>query len=166
MSERLWLQHGPRRPSIFGFSEGTAMALMFAATYPSRTRSIVLYGAYCKCPGWAIPPPPDNLDELIDRHWGTGTSVERFAPSLSENPSFRELWARFERAGASPSAIKALVRMNSELDVGPILGAVKTPSLLLIGSAIEPATSRSVVAWQSICRTQGTSSCQEMTTRR
>lgn len=117
--------------SIFGFSEGTAMALMFAATYPSRTRSVVLYGAYCKCPGWAIPPPPDNLDELIDRNWGTGASVDRFAPSLSKNPSFRELWARYERAGASPSAIKSLVRMNSELDVGPILGAVKTPSLLL-----------------------------------
>jgi class 3 adenylate cyclase len=107
------------------------MALMFAATYPNRTRSLVLYGALCKCPGWVIPPPPDNLDEMVDKYWGTGASVARFAPSLSANPSFRELWARYERAGASPSAIKALVRINNELDVGPILGSVKTPCLLL-----------------------------------
>ena len=122
---------GSERASIFGFSEGSAMSLMFAATYPNRTRSLVLYGAMCKCPGWVIPPPPDNLDEMVDKNWGTGASVARFAPTLSGNPSFRELWARYERAGASPSAIKALVRMNSELDVGPILGSVKTPCLLL-----------------------------------
>ena len=122
---------GSETASIFGFSEGSAMALMFAATYPDRTRSLVLYGAQCNSPGWVIPPLPDNLDELIDKHWGTGASVDRFAPSLSGNASFRELWARYERAGASPSAIKALARMNSELDVGPILGSVRTPCLLL-----------------------------------
>jgi class 3 adenylate cyclase len=122
---------GSERASIVGFSEGSAMALMFAATYPDHTRSLVLYGADCKCPGWVSPPPPDNLDELVDKYWGTGAGVDRFAPSLSGDPSFRELWARYERAGASPSGVKALVRMNAELDVGPILGSVKTRCLLL-----------------------------------
>jgi class 3 adenylate cyclase len=45
--------------------------------------------------------------------------------------SFRELMARNERASASPSAVKALMRMNAELDVGPILGSVRAPCLLL-----------------------------------
>jgi len=45
---------GSETASIFGFSEGSAMALMFAATYPNRTRSLVLYGAQCKCPGWVF----------------------------------------------------------------------------------------------------------------
>jgi class 3 adenylate cyclase len=122
---------GSAKASIVGISEGSAMALMFAATYPDRTRSLVLYGALCKCPGWVIPPQPDNFDELVDKYWGTGAGVARFAPSLLGNPGFRELWARYERAGASPSALKAIVRMQSELDVGPILGSVKTPCLLL-----------------------------------
>lgn len=165
MSARLWLQQVPRGLRLFGFSEGGAMALMFAATYPNRTRSLVRYGALCKCPGWVIPPPPDNLDEMVDKYWGTGASVARFAPSLSANPSFRELWARYERAGASPSAIKALVRINNELDVGPILGSVRHRACCCIGS-IALATLRSVVASQSICRTQGTSSCQETITHR
>ena len=33
---------GSEKASIFGFSEGSAMALMFAASYPAQTRSLVL----------------------------------------------------------------------------------------------------------------------------
>jgi class 3 adenylate cyclase len=122
---------GSERASIFGFSEGSAMALMFAATYPDRTRSLVLYGAQCNCPGWVMPALPDDFDERIDRNWGTGAGISFFAPSVSANPDYRELWARYERSGGSPSAIKALARMNKALDVGPILGSVKTSCLLL-----------------------------------
>jgi class 3 adenylate cyclase len=123
---------GSERASILGFSEGSAMALVFAATYPNRTRSLVLYGALCKSPSWAPPPPRPDLDAILDKYWGTGTpGAAVFAPSLSGNPSFCELWARYERAGASPSAIKALMKMNSELDIGPMLESVRAPCLLL-----------------------------------
>ncbi|MES5486764.1 adenylate/guanylate cyclase domain-containing protein [Bradyrhizobium sp. INPA03-11B] len=121
---------GSRKASILGFSEGCPMALMFAACYPNITRSIVLYGAHCKSPGWAPPPLSGNF-EWVDQHWGTGATSAVFAPSLSGETSFREMWARYERAGASPSALKSLIRMNAELDVGPILGSVRTPCLLL-----------------------------------
>ena len=60
--------------------------------------------------------------------FGTATV---FAPSLAGDVNHRELTARYERAGASPSAVKSLIRMNAELDVGPILGSVRTPCLLL-----------------------------------
>jgi class 3 adenylate cyclase len=123
---------GSERASIVGFSEGSAMCLVFAATYPNLTRSLVLYGALCKSPGWVPPPPRPDLDTIIDNTWGTGAAgTAVFAPSLSGNPSFCELWARYERSGASPSAVKALVKMNRELDVGPILGSVRAPCLLL-----------------------------------
>src|ERR1700682_2362793 len=74
---------GSERASIIGFSEGSAMALMFAATYPNLTRSLVLYGALCNCPGWTPPPPPDNLESRIDQYWVTGAGAAVFAPSLS-----------------------------------------------------------------------------------
>src|SRR5262249_5740584 len=51
---------GSEKASILGISEGSAMALMFAAIHANLTRSIVLYGAFCKCPGFS-PPPPGNL---------------------------------------------------------------------------------------------------------
>jgi class 3 adenylate cyclase len=120
---------GSKKASIVGFSEGASMALVFAASYPSLTRSIVLYGALCKTSDWA-PPPPGNL-EWVDKYWGAGATATVFAPSLSGDVSHRERTARYERAGASPSALKSLLRMNAELDVGPILGSVRTPCLLL-----------------------------------
>ena len=120
---------GSKKASIVGFSEGASMALVFAASYPSLTRSIVLYGALCKTPDWT-PPPPRSL-EWVDKYWGAGATATVFAPSLAGDMSHRELTARYERAGASPSAVKSLIRMNEELDVGPIVGSVRTPCLLL-----------------------------------
>ena len=37
---------GSGRAALFGASEGAPMSILFAATYPERTRSLVLYGGY------------------------------------------------------------------------------------------------------------------------
>ena len=37
---------GSERAAVFGNSEGGALALLFAATYPQRVSALVLYGAY------------------------------------------------------------------------------------------------------------------------
>ena len=34
--------------ALFGYSEGGPMCVLFAATYPARTRALVLYGTYAK----------------------------------------------------------------------------------------------------------------------
>jgi DNA-binding CsgD family transcriptional regulator len=50
---------------------------------------------------------------------------------MVNNTRFREWWARFERVAASPAAAVALARMNSEIDVRPVLPAVRVPTLIL-----------------------------------
>src|ERR1700722_16159199 len=37
---------GSERATIYGWSEGGQMSLMFAATYPERVSNLVLYGSY------------------------------------------------------------------------------------------------------------------------
>src|SRR5256885_4154489 len=37
---------GSERATIYGWSEGGPMCLMFAATYPARTSALVLYGTF------------------------------------------------------------------------------------------------------------------------
>ena len=37
---------GTRQAALFGMSEGGPMSILFAATYPERTRALVLYGSY------------------------------------------------------------------------------------------------------------------------
>ena len=39
---------GSERAALFGYSEGGPMSVLFAATYPARTRALVLYGTYAK----------------------------------------------------------------------------------------------------------------------
>ena len=47
---------GSRSAALFGFSEGGPMAALFAASYPERVQSLLLYGAYAR--GLATPEYP------------------------------------------------------------------------------------------------------------
>lgn len=42
---------GVDRPALLGVSEGGPMTILFAATYPERVRSLVLYGTAALHPG-------------------------------------------------------------------------------------------------------------------
>ncbi|MBR1284703.1 adenylate/guanylate cyclase domain-containing protein [Bradyrhizobium sp. AUGA SZCCT0177] len=123
---------GSQQAALFGISEGGAMSVLFAATYPERTRALVLYGTYGHFLSWVIPP--DRIDaalERLEKNWGTGESLRLFAPSVASDETFKLSWARFERLGASPSAVVALMRMNSEIDVRPILPSIRVPTFII-----------------------------------
>ncbi|WP_292142132.1 alpha/beta fold hydrolase, partial [Mesorhizobium sp.] len=72
---------GSGRAAILGASEGAPMAMLFAATYPERTRSLVLYGGYANFHRWVMPP--ERLEAFIattETAWGTGATLPNFAP--------------------------------------------------------------------------------------
>jgi class 3 adenylate cyclase/pimeloyl-ACP methyl ester carboxylesterase len=120
------------RAAVFGVSEGGAMSMLFAATYPERTRALVLYGTYANYLTWVLSGERlQNFIQLIERGWGTGDTVEFFMPSKMSDEAFRREWGRRERQGASPAAAIALTRMNTEIDVRPILPAIRVPTLVL-----------------------------------
>ena len=45
---------GSGRAALLGASEGGPMAVLFAATYPQRTRALVLYGSYAHFHTWVM----------------------------------------------------------------------------------------------------------------
>ncbi|HEX2552634.1 MAG TPA: adenylate/guanylate cyclase domain-containing protein [Microvirga sp.] len=123
---------GSERAALFGISEGGAMAMLFAATYPERTRALALYGTYAHHRTWVTPA--DKLEAALTRMdalWGTGEMVAVVGPSRAADPLFKAWWARFERLGGSPSAAVHLTRMNSQIDVRPILSSIRVPTLIL-----------------------------------
>jgi class 3 adenylate cyclase len=128
---------GLERASIFGFSEGGALAMLFAATYPERTSSLVLWGSYASMlrrPGHDSGLSQEQIDTAAERYrerWGTGVGLAAFVPSRADDDATRRWWGRFQRMAASPAAAVALLEMNAQIDVRGALTAISAPTLLL-----------------------------------
>ena len=129
---------GSDRAALWGFSEGGAMAMLFAATHPDRTSHLVLYSAMGRttwAPDYPWATPAEDLiaavRELIAPEWGRGTNIEVWIPSLAGDPQAVERWGRFERQAASPGMFGKLNRMFLDVDVRHILSAIRVPTLVL-----------------------------------
>ena len=123
---------GSERAVLLGVSEGGPMAILFAATYPKRTRALVLYGAYAHFHTWVMPREAlDDFIRGIESGWGTGASVTRFAPDQGRDERFHDWWGRYERLAASPTAAVALARMNAAIDVRSVLPAIRVPTVVI-----------------------------------
>ena len=126
---------GSERPAIFSFSEGGNMSVLFAATYPGRTRALALYAVYAKrvwSPDYPWAPTPEartrEIEEL-ERNWGTTMDVEELCPS--ESDAFKQRVVTYLRRSASPGAAVALMRMNTQIDVRDVLPTIRVPTLVL-----------------------------------
>jgi class 3 adenylate cyclase len=130
---------GSKRAALLGVSEGGPMSVLFAATYPERTSALVLYGTMAKFTASADYPwgfPGESFEEFVGTligSWGRPDSpvIPLLAPTLAGDKRFREFWARFERAAASPGAFAGLMRMNAEIDVRHVLPTIRVPTLVL-----------------------------------
>jgi pimeloyl-ACP methyl ester carboxylesterase/DNA-binding CsgD family transcriptional regulator len=123
---------GSSRAALLGASEGAPMSILFAATYPERTRALILYGGYAHFHSWVLEE--ELLARFIHRvetSWGAGEFLPYFVPSRVEDASYRAWFARLERLSASPTAAIALARMNAEIDVRRILPSVRVPTLVI-----------------------------------
>jgi class 3 adenylate cyclase len=129
---------GSRQATIYGWSEGGPMCLMFAATYPERTSALVLYGTFASAKDSVPAEVFERLLSDLEAHWGEGRLFAVNAPSRRNDQAMIQYAGRLERASASPSSIVALLRANSELDVRHLLPAVRVPTLILhrVGDAV------------------------------
>ena len=128
---------GSERAALLGISEGGSMSVLFAATYPERTTALVLCGAFARR-AWAPDYPWGRTAEQLQRHWtaieeswGGPVDVDTMAPSIADDPQFRQWWASYLRLGASPGAALALQQMNAEIDIRHVLPAIHVPTLVL-----------------------------------
>jgi len=123
---------GFERAAIIGISEGGSLAAVFAATYPERCTALILYGAFARFSQWF--PTEESLKSFfayVESNWGSGNSFIRFAPSRQNDLAFKDWWGRFERLGASPSAVIKLQQMNSQIEIAGILPSINVPTLVI-----------------------------------
>jgi serine/threonine protein kinase/pimeloyl-ACP methyl ester carboxylesterase len=145
---------GSERAILFGISDGGALCALFAATYPERTRALVLYGSSARLE--AAPDHPfgltsaqiDQVCEEMRVNWGEPLFIEQEAPSLKSDESFRRWWASYLRTAASPGAAIAMFRNNAAVDIRHLLPAIHVPTLLLhrAADAIVPVAAARYIA--------------------
>jgi class 3 adenylate cyclase len=122
--------------ALLGGVAGALMIMPFAATYPDRTRALVLVDPFARFAEALDYPIGLSSPEIARRlklfgRWGEGGLLDIMAPTAARDPAFRALWGRYERQSASPGAAIAMVRMMYEADVRSVLPAIRVPTLVI-----------------------------------
>src|SRR5436190_7111344 len=119
---------------LFGSHDGCSLATLYAATYPERTRALVLFHPVAHGTDADQPAVRDELAQLRS-NWGTQSWCdELFAtvcPSLASSDDERVWFANWLRVGASPAVAYGLNRAWFETDLRDVLPAVRVPTLVL-----------------------------------
>jgi class 3 adenylate cyclase/pimeloyl-ACP methyl ester carboxylesterase len=132
---------GSRRAAFYGLSEGAAMSILFAATYPERTVALVVRSCSPRTM-WAPDYPWGRSEEAYQHE--TDQALQVFAPRAEAREAMRaigmqndrevEAFIDYVRYGASPGMLEKLYRMNREIDIRQVLPTVRVPTLVMHGS--------------------------------
>jgi pimeloyl-ACP methyl ester carboxylesterase/class 3 adenylate cyclase len=120
--------------TLLGYGEGGPVSILFAATHPSRTTSLVLCNTAARLLRaddyeWGWIPEHNPMDDTAPV-WGTGGGMYRFT-KLAEDPEFIKWYSRWERLSASPGIFNALRRVANDIDVRAVLGTITAPTLVM-----------------------------------
>ncbi len=130
---------GSQSAALIGVSEGGPMSILFAATYPERTKALILCGGEVK------------EERTEDWPWGEATWEEfeacddndrpvvgRGRAVLADQPEHPMATRRFVAGGRevqmnamNPSAAVEFMRMGHAIDVRQVVPAVNVPTLVL-----------------------------------
>jgi class 3 adenylate cyclase len=127
---------GSKQADIIAIGVGTWATILFAATAPSRARRLVLVdsaaGLGVPVPGAGAPAQATTrfVERLIDSH-GKGELLRFIAPKAYADEAFRRWWAHYERLSMPPKYFDVFWRSAGEIDLTPVLPAVRAPTLVL-----------------------------------
>jgi pimeloyl-ACP methyl ester carboxylesterase/DNA-binding SARP family transcriptional activator len=114
---------------LYGISEGGTTTMMLAVTYPHRVDGLILDATAAHFPALADTGTREQINEVVEC-WGTERSLFRvIAPSLPDDDETRALHTRYERASATPGALRDLFFLQEGIDVRAILPDIAVPTI-------------------------------------
>ncbi len=132
---------GSKRAAFYGLSEGAAMSILFAATYPERTAALVVRSCSPRTM-WAPDYPWGRSEDAYRRE--VDQALEVYGSRSEARAAMRDLgmqdddeiesFVDYVRLATSPGMLEALYRMNKEIDIRDVLPAVRVPALVMHGS--------------------------------
>ena len=122
---------------LIGYSEGGPLSVLYAATYPERTRGLLLCASMARltnAPGYPHGLGSEQIERLrgyIRGGWGKGATMIAVARSQSNDPDFRRWCSSCEQLGCSPGGALDLLEMNAQIDVRALLPTVRVPTVVM-----------------------------------
>jgi pimeloyl-ACP methyl ester carboxylesterase/DNA-binding winged helix-turn-helix (wHTH) protein len=123
------------RAVLFGYSEGGPLSILYAASYPERVHGLVIYSSYARrlwapdYPWGSRPEERARYAAQLEQDWAWEADMRHMCPNADDE--LARWWGERCRAATSPGAARALIEMNSLVDVRDVLGAVQAPTLVL-----------------------------------
>jgi class 3 adenylate cyclase/pimeloyl-ACP methyl ester carboxylesterase len=124
--------------ALLGSGEGGPVSILFAATYPDRVFSLVLYGTAARFSQelpdfpWGFTPAEIQAQlQIIDDHWGEGALAELFYNEAADQPGVRDMFGKLQRSIASPTMARLSWQAFMETDVRAVLPTLRTPALVI-----------------------------------
>jgi len=130
---------GSEHTVVVGATDGGLLALLFAATYPQRTRALVLVNTFARLlrdvdyPSGMPAEIADRMLRGIQEAWETDKSDAldvAFPPDPSEAVD-REWFRHYLRVSAGPGAAVAMQRVVVGADLRSVLPSIRVPTLVL-----------------------------------
>jgi class 3 adenylate cyclase/pimeloyl-ACP methyl ester carboxylesterase len=119
---------------LLGSHDGCSMASLYAATYPERTRALVLFHPVAQNPLGQTEAAREELARVRET-WGSEELADEIlresSPSLLGDSEYRDFFVNWLRIGASPSVAYALNRAWFETDLREVLPSIRVPTLVL-----------------------------------
>jgi class 3 adenylate cyclase len=130
---------GSERVVAYGFEDGCAVSLLFAASFPERTSGLVLcapFVTYWKTDDFPWGFSEEDAREWVERiesSWGTEAFWRWNNKQMGEEPDPERdrRQARWSRLCASPAAALAIEQIDRQVDVRAILPSIQVPTLIL-----------------------------------
>jgi class 3 adenylate cyclase/pimeloyl-ACP methyl ester carboxylesterase len=125
---------GSERTVLLGNNDAGPTAILFAATRPERTRSLILFQPIAAGqPGAPIMTEGEQeaLLGFLSENWGTEEGAAAGVPDLADDPVLVRFQAKNMRMSCSPRQAAAYLRQSMSMDLSHVLSSVRVPTLLL-----------------------------------
>jgi class 3 adenylate cyclase/pimeloyl-ACP methyl ester carboxylesterase len=130
---------GSERAAVLTYAHGGLVGAYLAAEHPERVGALVMYASVARTAwapdyGWAMRS--EHREELLERTiatWGEANAeaMAAWAPSMAEDPSLVDWFARLQRLAASPNEARVILDAMVDLDVRQVLPRIRVPTLVM-----------------------------------
>lgn len=128
---------GSERSALVGHGAAAQLCLLFAATYPDMTTSLVTINGFARlrrAPDYPAGFPPGAEAALLAwmrENWGTGRVLGSFNPGMTQGARALDWLARLERSSNGPRRAVRRQEWVFSIDVRGVLPAIVAPTLVI-----------------------------------